>query len=154
MGAKIQCVNVSFTATLVVRAETDAFRLQGKCPKAFHVSCARDDEQVEFDVIEMDEWEPLPIPTDAPEGTQHEFVKRQVYQTNLLCPSHNPVSHPHLGHNVFYLESSSGFATSAKGENIEGERSEKGSPGQRTQRQDHVNHTWSKCQDQDEWRII
>ena len=66
---------------------------QGKCPRAFHVSCARDDEAAVHRIWEVEEYEPVPIPDDAPEGTQHEFVKVKHLKVETLCPSHNPVSY-------------------------------------------------------------
>lgn len=66
--------------------------IKGKCPRAFHVTCARDDEQVVHRVWEIEEYVPVPIPEDAPEGTQHEFIKEKTLKTEILCPTHNPVS--------------------------------------------------------------
>ena len=68
-----------------------ALTMKGKCPRAFHVTCARDDEQVVHRVWEVEDYVPVPIPEDAPEGTQHEFVKERTLKTETLCPTHNPV---------------------------------------------------------------
>lgn len=56
------------------------------------MSCARDDEAAVHRIWEVEEHEPVPIPDDAPEGTQHEFVKVKHLKVETLCPSHNPVS--------------------------------------------------------------
>ena len=71
MGAKVQCVN-------------------GKCPKAFHVTCARDDETVIHRVWEAEEYEPIPLPPGAPEGLAPEYRKVVTLKTEILCPNHNP----------------------------------------------------------------
>jgi len=56
------------------------------------VSCARDDDAAVHRIWEVEEYEPLPIPDDAPEGTQHEFIKAKHLKVETLCPAHNPVS--------------------------------------------------------------
>ncbi|EIW69101.1 hypothetical protein TREMEDRAFT_31415, partial [Tremella mesenterica DSM 1558] len=71
IGAKVQCT-------------------KGKCPRAFHVSCANAAEDVVFEVLEVQEWVPLPLPDDAPPGTQHEFEQVNSIKVNCLCPNHNP----------------------------------------------------------------
>jgi hypothetical protein len=67
-------------------------RKQGKCPRAFHVSCARNNGDVQFSSGEVDELDVLPVPEGAPPGTQPEVVTIQVLKVELLCPTHNPVS--------------------------------------------------------------
>lgn len=57
--------------------------MQGKCPRAFHVTCARDDEQVVYRLLEVDE-------PNTDEAGQP--IVEKVLKTELLCPSHNPVS--------------------------------------------------------------
>ena len=41
-------------------------------------------------VYQVQDWQPLPIPEDAPEGTQHEFVQAESIRVLCLCPTHNP----------------------------------------------------------------
>ncbi|KAG8772667.1 hypothetical protein FRC12_002956 [Ceratobasidium sp. 428] len=64
-GAKIQCA-------------------KGKCPKAFHVSCARDTADVEVTVTEGQS--DLVIPDGELRAGEH--VKKQT--VTALCPQHNP----------------------------------------------------------------
>ncbi|KAG8733006.1 hypothetical protein FRC10_000490 [Ceratobasidium sp. 414] len=64
-GAKIQCA-------------------KGKCPKAFHVSCARDTTDVEFTVTDRPSG--LDIPGGEPQAGEQ--VRKQTVAA--LCPQHNP----------------------------------------------------------------
>ena len=66
--------------------------MQGKCPRAFHVTCARDNELVQHRVWEVQENEPQPLREGAPPDTQPEFVTKTFLKTSILCPTHNPVS--------------------------------------------------------------
>lgn len=86
----MQCVNVSRITLRAIQLTK-----KGKCPRAFHVTCARDDEQVVHRVWEVEEYVPVPIPEGAAEGTHHEFVKEKSLKTEILCPTHNPVSARH-----------------------------------------------------------
>jgi hypothetical protein len=65
-GAKIQCA-------------------KGRCPKAFHVNCARDNQDVEFMVAEGEG--DLDMAGEESEGRRLRKPK-----VTALCPQHNPVS--------------------------------------------------------------
>lgn len=58
--------------------------VKGKCPRAFHVTCAKNDEQVVYRLYEVAE-------TVAGEDGE-EPIQQIVLNTEILCPNHNPVS--------------------------------------------------------------
>lgn len=64
---------------------------QGKCPVAFHYSCAKSDEHVKAEIWQVEEMRPAALPADAPEGTQPELEKVLNLKLELLCQAHNPV---------------------------------------------------------------
>lgn len=73
-----------------------SYRPQGKCPRAFHVSCAISNPDVVFQTWEETESEPPPMSENAAPGTKLQPESRNVLKTKILCPTHNPVS-PSLG---------------------------------------------------------
>ncbi|WVQ83577.1 hypothetical protein IAT38_005718 [Cryptococcus sp. DSM 104549] len=72
MGAKVQCT-------------------KGKCPRAFHVSCARDSDTVDLKISVVQTVVPVvPLEGDEPmpEGAETQIV--EDIHVELLCPQHNP----------------------------------------------------------------
>jgi hypothetical protein len=58
------------------------------CVKAYHVSCARDDPKVLYQVHEVLEW-PAPVEGADPAAP---VEPSKTIKIELLCESHNPVS--------------------------------------------------------------
>jgi hypothetical protein len=78
------------------RVDALADTVQGKCPRAYHVTCARDTEDVMLKVWEAEEFIGAP-PLLAINGVMPpEPERRTIIKTEIYCPIHNPVSHPLL----------------------------------------------------------
>lgn len=65
---------------------------QGKCPAAYHYSCAKANESLKTELWQVEEWLPAILPPDAPPGTEAPLEKVSNVKLELLCPTHNPVS--------------------------------------------------------------
>ena len=53
MGAKIQCVKVGRVVGDTSHAD---IQHQGKCTRAYHVTCAMESPEVDFEEVEVQEW--------------------------------------------------------------------------------------------------
>jgi hypothetical protein len=87
----VQCTKVSRQSTFQVTTHAEVATwpfLQGKCPRAFHVTCAIHNPDVSFSEYEVDEWVPVPM---AEGQTVPRYELAKTLRTELLCPQHNPV---------------------------------------------------------------
>ncbi|KAI0315423.1 JmjC domain, hydroxylase-domain-containing protein [Amylostereum chailletii] len=96
--------NLRCSACTKHRAKTHGAPVQctkGKCPKAFHVSCAREADDVSYaivrnvekEVVICDPEEDKPAPMDVDGGAttyRPPYRTVQKLEISLLCPQHNP----------------------------------------------------------------
>jgi hypothetical protein len=66
---------------------------QKSCVKAFHVSCARDDPKIKYQVHEVLEWPVLGAPLEGVEVSEPAPPPEPTrsIKVELLCEAHNPV---------------------------------------------------------------
>jgi hypothetical protein len=62
---------------------------KGKCPKAFHVSCARENTQILFEEFEIEQE--VIVDTHGDGSTSMDVVRMVKKDFQLLCVQHNPV---------------------------------------------------------------
>lgn len=70
---------------------------KGKCPKAFHVTCAIENGEVAYEPLEEVESEVVIVEARSPAADRaspqfHPFKLVRKLLVNVLCPQHNPVS--------------------------------------------------------------